>query len=78
MPHFAASGCVQDTMPFRLWTTLRRLGNFNGFLDGGGNTDGVFKGIVTTTWEAQITSLESIAKGANILTRGSNHLGQPA
>lgn len=28
MPHFAASGCVHDTTPLALCTTLRRLGNF--------------------------------------------------
>lgn len=28
MPHFAASGWVQDTIPFVLWTTLRRLPYF--------------------------------------------------
>jgi hypothetical protein len=46
IPHFAARGWVQATIPFVLWTTLRRLGHFISSADGGGNTDGVVSGIL--------------------------------
>lgn len=45
-PHLAARGCVQDTMPLRLWTTLLRLGNFIGSRNGGGNNEVVVRGIL--------------------------------
>lgn len=47
MPHFAASGCVQATMPFVLWTGLRRLGNFEYSHDGGGKTELVGSGMLS-------------------------------
>jgi hypothetical protein len=45
MPHLAARGWVQATMPFVLCTTLRRLGHFMNSADGGGYTDGVVSGM---------------------------------
>jgi hypothetical protein len=46
IPHFAASGCVLETMPLVLWTTLLLLGHFITSAEGGGNTEGVFRGMV--------------------------------
>lgn len=45
MPHLAARGWVQATMPLVLCTTLRRLGHFMNSPDGGGYTDGVASGM---------------------------------
>lgn len=53
MPHFAASGCVQATMPLVLWTTLRRLGNGTNGSDPGGKTDGVVNGILSFLFAAR-------------------------
>ena len=39
MPHLAASGCVHETMPRVLWTTLRRLANLASSREGGGKTE---------------------------------------
>ena len=46
MPHFAARGCVQETIPLVLCTTLLRLGNLTTSCDGGGKTEGVVRGIL--------------------------------
>ena len=46
MPHFAARGCVQATIPLVLCTTLLLLGNLTGTCDGGGKTEGVVRGIL--------------------------------
>ncbi len=46
MPHLAARGWVQATMPLVLCTTLRRLGHFINSAEGGGYTDGVVRGMV--------------------------------
>lgn len=47
IPHLAAKGCVQATMPLVLWTTLLRLGHFIKAAEADGNTDGVVSGIVS-------------------------------
>lgn len=44
-PHFAASGCVQDTIPSVLWMTLRREANFWNPAEGGGNRDALGRGM---------------------------------
>lgn len=46
MPHLAANGCVQATMPFVLCTTLRLLGHFMNSSDAGGNSEDVDRGIL--------------------------------
>lgn len=38
---------MHDTIPFVLWTTLRRLGNLEKTCDSGGNSDGVARGILS-------------------------------
>lgn len=52
IPHLAARGWEQATMPLVLCTTLRRLGHFMNSRDGGGYTDEVGSGIVRVvqTW----------------------------
>jgi hypothetical protein len=46
IPHFAASGCVQDTMPLVLCTTLLLLGHFIRVAEDGRKTDWVLRGIL--------------------------------
>jgi hypothetical protein len=45
MPHLAARGWVQATIPLVLCTTLLRLGHFMNSPDGGGYTEGVASGM---------------------------------
>lgn len=45
-PHFAAKGCVHETIPLVLCTTLLLLENLSSSADGGGNTDGVVRGML--------------------------------
>lgn len=46
MPHLAAKGWVQATMPLVLWTTLLRLLNLANSTVPGGNSEGVERGIL--------------------------------
>lgn len=48
IPHLAARGCVLETIPFVLCTTLLRLGHFINAADGGGNTEGVVRGMIAS------------------------------
>ena len=68
MPHLAASGCVQDTMPLVLWTTLLLLGHFMNLADGGGKTDGVVCGIVQKGRAGGGTNRESYDREAGELS----------
>ena len=47
MPHLAARGWVQATMPLVLCTTLRRLGHFINSAEDGGYTEGVVRGMAS-------------------------------
>ncbi len=63
MPHLAASGCVQATMPLVLCTTLLRLANFCITRDPGGKTDGVVSGMVGEAGRAGSIGLSGFSQG---------------
>lgn len=66
IPHLAANGCVQATMPFVLWTTLRRLLNFANSSGPGGNSEadergifGVFSVVLISDWRLFFGNINS-------------------
>lgn len=54
IPHFAANGCVHETMPLVLWTTLLRLLNLANSIGPGGNKVDGERGIV----EGELLSMD--------------------
>lgn len=70
MPHLAARGWVQATMPLVLWTTLLRLGHFMNSPDGGGYTDDVGSGMANLEEWVNDRRVTSVSVSARVVVVG--------
>lgn len=79
MPHLAASGCVQATMPFGLCTTLRLLGHFMYSLDAAGNSEEVGRGMLdSVVWVGVVLTAQrenDSQKGLRVYLLGGSYGG---